>query len=230
MNTPIPEPSAEETEKVVPWRDALKNLAFIVIAIGTAYWLTASIGIDRLEEIVKTVGMWGPLAIIALKMTTIIVVPLGGGPVYAIAGAAFGFWNGLAITAIGDVLGFSVAFYLSRFFGRPIIAFFVPRSQMPLIEKMLSRGSKLSSFLKARLAFTGFPEVFAYAAGLTTVSFPVFIVSMMVPHTPGTTLVILFGNAVLSGNVWYLVLVTAFALIAAFVGGWWFHRDITREA
>ena len=227
MEKPILE--SQEGQKA-SLHDALKNIIFFVITIGCAYWLTVSIGIDRLEDIVKTAGIWAPLAVIALKMTTIIVVPLGGGPVYAIAGAAFGFWKGLAVTAIGDVLGFSVAFYLSRFFGHSIVTFFVPRPHLPLLEKIISRGAKLSAFLKARLAFLGFPEIFAYAAGLTKVSFPVFIISMMVPHTPGTTVAILFGNAIFSGNIIFLVLTSILAFTVAFVGGWWFHRDIMQEA
>ncbi|MEK7180573.1 MAG: VTT domain-containing protein [Patescibacteria group bacterium] len=227
MEKPILE--SQEGQKA-SLHDALKNIIFFVITIGCAYWLTVSIGIDRLEDIVKTAGIWAPLAVIALKMTTIIVVPLGGGPVYAIAGAAFGFWKGLAVTAIGDVLGFSVAFYISRFFGRSIVMFFVPQSQVPNLEKILSRSSKLSAFLKARLAFAGFPEIFAYTAGLTKVSFPIFIASMMVLHTPGTTIGILFGDAILSGNILFLVLVSLFAYAAAFIGGWLFHRDIMREA
>ncbi len=211
-------------------RDAFKNVAFVLIAAGAAYGLIVSIGIDGLEQLIERAGIWGPLAVIALKMATIIIVPLSGAPIYAIAGAAFGFWQGLGITFIGDVLGFSVAFYLSRVFGRNIINVFIPRTQFPFIEKLLIQGSALKSFLKARLAFAGFPEVFAYAAGLTEVSFPVFIIAQMVPHTPFVALIVLFGNALLTGNPIFLAVATAAAVLFAAVGGWWFKRDLTREA
>ncbi len=211
-------------------RDAFKNLAFILITVGVAYGITVSIGIDGLKRLVEQAGIWGPLTIIILKMTTIIVVPLSGGPVYAIAGAAFGFWQGLGITFIGDVLGFSVAFYLSRFFGRKIIDVFVPSTQFPIIEKLLTQGSALKSFLKARLAFGGFPEIFAYAAGLTTVSFPIFIVAQMALHTPFAALLVLFGNALLTGNPLFFVGSAIVAAVLAVAGGWWFKRDLVKEA
>ncbi|MDZ4240887.1 MAG: VTT domain-containing protein [Patescibacteria group bacterium] len=211
-------------------RDALKNIIFFFITIGCAYWITIVIGIDRLGEIVKTAGIWAPLAVIVLKMTTIIVVPLGGGPIYAIAGVAFGFWKGLLFTFIGDVLGFSVAFYLSRFFGRSIVTFFIPKAQIPFFEKILARSAKPSTFFKARLAFAGLPEIFAYAAGLTKISFPLFLVSMMALHTPGTTIGILFGNALVSGNLVFVIGASVVVYLALFIGGWWFHRDITQEA
>lgn len=211
-------------------RDAFRNLAFILVAVGVAYGLTVSIGIDGLKQIVGRAGIWGPLAVIVLKMTTIIIVPLPGGPLYAIAGAAFGFWPGLGITFVGDVLGFSVAFYLSRAFGRNIITVFVPRTQFSFIEKLLVQGSAPKSFLKARLAFSGFPEVFAYAAGLTRVSFLVFIVAQMAIYTPVVALVVLFGNALLTGNPIFFVSATVIGVLLAVVGGWWFKRDLVHES
>ena len=226
----ITTPPEEDASRRESRRDAFKNLGFILITVGAAYALTVSIGIDGLEQLVKQAGIWGPLAVIALKMTTIIIVPLSGGPIYAIAGAAFGFWQGLGITFIGDVLGFSVTFYMSRFFGRKIIDVFVPRAQFPFIEKLLAQGSARKSFLKARLAFSGFPEVFSYAAGLTTVSFPLFIVAQMALHTPFAALVVLFGNALLTGNPLFFVGGTIIALLLAVAGGWWFKRDLIHEA
>lgn len=211
-------------------RDAFKNIAFILIAVGAAYLVTVSIGVENLGQFVEKAGIWGPLAVIAFKMTTIIVVPLGGAPVYAIAGAVFGFWHGILITFIGDVLGFTVAFYLSRIFGRPILSFFIPRAQLPFVERLLVQGSTVKSFLKARLAFTGFPEVFAYAAGLTLVSFPLFISAQMALHTPATALIVLFGNALLTGNPLFFVMATVVAISFAAIGGWWFKRDLTQAA
>ncbi len=217
-------------DRDVARRDALKNIVFILVAVGAAYGLTVSIGVDGLRRLVEQSGIWGPLAVIALKMTTIIVVPLSGGPIYAIAGAAFGFWQGLAFTFVGDVLGFSTAFYLSRFFGRKIILTLVPNTQLPFIEKLLMQGSALKPFLKARLMFGGFPEVFAYAAGLTGIPFLVFIVAQMALHTPIVAFLVLFGNALLTGNPIFLVSTTIIAILLAVIGGWWFKRDFVREA
>lgn len=226
----IPTTTDEAASRREARNDALKNLAFILIAVGAAYGLTVSIGIDGLERLVKQAGVWGPLATIALKMTTIIVVPLSGGPIYAIAGAAFGFWKGFAVTLVGDVLGFSVAFYLSRFFGRKVIDALVPRTQLPFIERLLTQGSSPKSFLKARVAFSGFPEVFAYAAGLTRIPFLLFIVAQMLFHLPAAALVVLFGNAILTENPILFFGATVVAVLLAVAGGWWFKSDLIHEA
>ncbi len=210
--------------------EALRNLLFVVLAIGAAYTITTTIGIDRLRELVRSAGIFGPIAVVLLKMSTIIVVPLGGGPIYAVAGALFGFWNGLLLTLIGDVLGFSVAFYISRLWGRSIIQFFVPRAQVASLETMLDRGSELRPFIKARMAFAALPEVFAYVAGLSKVSFFIFLPVQVLPHIPTMVLLVFFGDALLAGDSVYVVATTALAVMLMLVGGWWFHRDVAREA
>lgn len=208
--------------------DALRNLLFVALTIGAAYAIATTIGVDRLRELVGSAGIFGPIAIVLLKMSTIIVVPLGGGPVYAIAGAIFGLWNGLLLTLIGDILGFSVAFYISRLWGRSIVQFFVPRAQVTALERMLVQGSAPRPFIKARLAFAALPEVFAYVAGLSRVSFFVFLPVQVLPHVPATVLMVFFGDALLSGDLVYATITTVLTAALMLIGGWWFHRDITR--
>jgi uncharacterized membrane protein YdjX (TVP38/TMEM64 family) len=210
--------------------EALRNLIFVVLAIGVAYAITVTIGIESLRESVRSAGIWGPIAIVLVKMSTIIVVPLGGGPVYAVAGAVFGFWNGLLLTLVGDALGFSVAFYISRVWGRSIVQFFVPRDQVATLENVLNRGSELRPFIKARIAFAALPEVFAYVAGLSKVSFFVFLPVQVLPHIPSMVLMVFFGDALLAGDFVYAVAITALAVTLMLIGGWWFHKDLTREA
>jgi len=220
-----------QEEKTAPARiEVVHNLIFIAVAIGAAYLVTVTIGIDRLREVVMSAGIFGPIVIILLKISTIIIVPLGGGPVYAIAGAVFGFWNGLLLTFIGDMLGFSAAFYISRLWGRPLVRFFVPKTQLSTLENILVRGSQIRPFIKARIAFAALPELFAYAAGLSAVSFLAFLPVQMIPHIPAVILVVFFGDALLAGNPVYLASATILAVVIMIIGGWWFHRDITREA
>jgi len=225
------EEDARQGEKTAQTHiEAVRNFVFIAVAIGAAYAVTVTIGIDRLRETVAAAGMFGPIAIVLLKMSTIIIVPLGGGPVYAIAGAIFGFWNGLLLTLIGDVLGFSAAFYISRLWGRSMVRFFVPKTQLPAVENILVRGGMIRAFIKARVAFAALPEVFAYAAGLSAASFLVFLPVQMIPHIPMAALVVFFGDALLSSSPIYFVSATVLAAMLMILGGWWFHRDVTREA
>ncbi len=210
--------------------DVFRNVGFVVITILVAYVLISLIGIDDLRSRAEQMGVWGPVLIIIAKMTTIIVVPLGGAPVYATAGALFGFKMGFLITFIGDVLGFSVAFFLSRFFGKKIVNFFVPANYLPTVEQIMVRAGEFKVFLKARIAFAGLPEVFAYAAGLTSVSFFLFIPFQMLLHIPNSILIVLFGEALFAGKTLYFFLASGIALFAALIGGYFLHKDLSKTA
>jgi uncharacterized membrane protein YdjX (TVP38/TMEM64 family) len=210
--------------------EALRNIFFVGTTIVVAYVLTVVIGIEELQETVEKLGFWGPLAIVLTKITTIVVVPLGGGPVYATAGALFGFWKGLLLTTLGDVLGFSAAFLLSRLFGRSIIDFFVPQAYLSIVDQIVEKAGEAKIFFKARVTFIGFPEIFAYAAGLTSVSYFLFISAQILLHLPAAALVVLFGEALFAGNMLFFLVASAAALLAALVGGYFLHKDFTRVA
>lgn len=103
------------------WRDALVNMLWLGLTIGAIYLFARFLGVDELRERIAAAGIWGPLIVILLKASTLVIAPLGGSPLYPIAGAAFGFWRGFIYTFLGDLLGTTIAFYISRVFGRKIV-------------------------------------------------------------------------------------------------------------
>ncbi len=210
-------------------REVMKNLVVLAVVIVLAYVVTVVIGVERLRELAEHLGPWGALLIVVVKMTTIIVVPLGGGIIYPIAGAVYGFWLGWGLTLVGDFLGFTFAFVLARVYGRPIARFFVPQSQWPTFERILAKSASWKTLIKARLAFSPLPELFAYAAGLTNVPFIVFIVIMMALQVPGTAIFTLFGDLLLSGDVVALLIAGGVGTILMLGGGWLLHRDLAKD-
>ncbi len=198
--------------------EVVRSFVFILITIGVAYYVTVSVGIDSLRETVLGAGLLGPLIIVLLKATTIVVAPLGGTPIYPISGALFGFWQGLGWVLLGDLLGATIAFYLSRFFGRSIIKFFVGRSQVPVVESLVSKGIGIKTLLKTRFFLAGFPEAFPYAFGLTTVSYPVFITIHMIFHIITDALLVMFGDLVVSADLTIVIATGLVSLLLAFIG------------
>ena len=212
------------------WSDILKNLVYIAVVIGIAYFVTVRIGFDNIRVTVATAGIYAPLIIIVLKATTIVVVPLGGMPLYPIAGALFGFWKALGMTLIGDALGSAIAFYISRFFGRSVLRFFMSRQHLPIVERLIERCSDYKTFFKARLFFTGFPELFAYAAGFTKVPFWFFLPVHIGIHAIGAGLLVAFGDVIVSGNKLAIISVGLVTSLLAFAGVWWFHSDLKKAS
>src|SRR3989338_3324218 len=141
-------------------KTVLTNLFFLAVPLGAVYFVAVHLGIDDLRVKVENAGVFAPLLVIILKATTIVIVPLGGNPIYPIAGALFGFWEGWLYVLLGDALGASIAFYLSRVFGQKILRYVMGRSQMPTVMKLLLKLSDTYTFIKARFFFAGFPELF----------------------------------------------------------------------
>lgn len=210
-------------------REVVKNAIVLAAIVGLAYVVTILIGVERLREFAMAAGVYGAIAVVVVKMTTIIVVPLGGGLVYPIAGAVYGFWVGWGLTLLGDFLGFTIAFFLSRGFGRPLARFFIPVSQWPTFERILAKSSSWKTLLKARIAFSPVPELFAYAAGLTSVRYSLFIIVMLALQLPGTALFTVFGDLLLSGDPLFLGLAAGAGLILMVGGGLLLHRDLARD-
>ncbi|HEY4489913.1 MAG TPA: VTT domain-containing protein [Candidatus Paceibacterota bacterium] len=212
------------------WGQVLRNLFFIFVTIAIAYWVTVKIGVDDLRSTVEAAGIIGPLIIILLKATTLIIVPLGGGPIYVVAGAVFGFWKALVITLIGDILGSVTCFYLSRIFGIKVLNFFVPRKYIPTVQKIIEKGSDKKTFFKTRIFFTGFPELFAYASGFTKISVWFFILVHNSIHLIPSALMILFGYLVVSSGSLGLLLVGLVTFVLALAGVWWFNLNLKQAA
>jgi len=219
----------DSTDTEPSWGDLLKNFAFIAVFVGIAYFVSVKFGIADIRRAVASSGIWAPLVIIVLKAMTIIVVPLGGTPLYPIAGAIFGFGKGLLITLLGDALGSAVAFAISKYFGKSLFAFFMPKQYMPIVEKLIDRVGEMKGFLKARIFFTGFPELFAYAAGFTKIPFWFFLPVHVGIHALPASLLVIFGDVIVSGNKMVLIIVGVVTSLLAMTGIWWFHLDLKRE-
>lgn len=208
-------------------RELWVNLFWLALTVAAVYFFARFLGIHAVREHIATAGAWGPLAVILLKASTLVVAPLGGSPLYPIAGAVFGFWKGLLYTFIGDILGTAVAFFMSRCFGRRIVRHFVTRPGMRLVDAILGYLGTTRGLIHARLVFFAFPEGVTYAAGLTDIPFWKFLALMLpigiVPH-----MLMVWSGDFLSlyaaAHPYLLPLGYALALLVMGGGGYWFHR------
>jgi uncharacterized membrane protein YdjX (TVP38/TMEM64 family) len=71
---------------------------------------------DQVRAAVARWGPWGPLAVIALLVLHTFV-PFPGEIVLAVNGALFGFWIGLAVSWVGNMLSAALAFELGHLLG-----------------------------------------------------------------------------------------------------------------
>lgn len=184
-------------------RQVITSLASLTLVFGGLYALFHYFGISEVQETVQSAGLLAPLVLVLAKASTLIFAPLGGSPLYPLAGALFGFWKGAALLVLGDALGAVVCFYISRIFGRHLVEKMIGDDQ-----KFLSRARRMMAttkgFLIARVCFMPAPEISAYAAGLTHISFirffPIQIAVGLIP-----TAILAGVGSVLTLNSWWVL-------------------------
>ena len=97
------------TEQTNFWGIGLTLVAIITLALF--------VDIGSLRIWVEGAGVWAPLVFIILKVSTIVIAPLSGSPLYPLVGLLFGFWPGILYVALGDFIGYTTTFFIGRKLG-----------------------------------------------------------------------------------------------------------------
>ena len=179
----------------------------------------------ELQSQITTFGIFAPLLVLVLKMATLIVAPLGGTPLYVLAGAVFGTTKGFFISFLGDVLGSAVCFWLSRRFGVKILNTFAGAQNMEKIIKTVSIIDTTKSFVKARIGFFSMPELLAYAAGLSRINFWKFSLINALFYIPIDIVLVFFGSQITQLGSKYFFVLPALIFIVTLSGFALLYKD-----
>ncbi len=208
------------------------NLIGVGVTILVLIGLTFIFDIEALKSWVINAGVWAPLLFIGLKATTIVIAPLSGSPLYPLVGLLFGFFPGIFFVALGDFLGYTIAFCISRFFGKAFAHRFISKNQTGLLARVVDRIGDGKGFFYASLALGVFPELLAYGAGLSRLPYLKFIFILWPITLVTSTLLVLFGSIINpdSGSFAASVLVPMlFGGVLILVGGTLFLRYMEKD-
>ena len=193
----------------------------LIIGLGVLAWWSNAIDLaptpKGIEAEIRSWGRWAVAASIGL-MVAHSLVPFPAEFVTFANGMLFGPVWGVVITWTGAMLGASLAFALSRWFGRPFVDALMNERHRDAVDRWARRqgiGALLLSRLMPLISF----NVINYAAGLTPISWWTFLWTTGLGILPITTLLVVTGDQVWngSGNAWiYLV---AVAVVGALI---WF--------
>lgn len=184
-------------------KDSWKGIVGLVFVLGSLILAAKYLDIAALRTQIEAAGWLGPAVLIVAKASTIVIAPLGGGPLYPIAGALFGFWKGSAYLIAGDMLGGTISFYLARYFGRNLVTKMLGESD-GFITRALAHMTTVRGFLTTRICFATFPEIATWGAGLTTLPFLPFIIIHGVVGLVPTFITAGLGAAITSSEYSYL--------------------------
>ena len=187
-------------------------LAFAASAFlwGPPVWrfLTDRAGI---EAFLHSLGPWGPIGLIALQTLQIFLLPIPGF-FGLLGGFLYGFWAGLLYTQIGTVLGSMIAFFLARWFGRPLVTRMVKPDQLTRVDAMTRNRGPLFFLLYFWAPYVP-KDAMCYVAGLTPIPPFRFLLACFFGRLLGS-----IGATLVGAGVWQIQIpIWGWALIGAVV-------------
>jgi uncharacterized membrane protein YdjX (TVP38/TMEM64 family) len=131
-----------------------------------------------------------------LKAVTVVVTPLSGTPLRLTAGALFGFWEGVALSVLGSVLGGSANFWIARRFGRRVVWWLMGPAALARVEPMLNRLANWRALALARVVLAPLWDVLSYGVGLTKLRYRTYLGVALVGDLVPTMILVGLGSIV----------------------------------
>ncbi len=206
------------------------NILNLVIVFGLIIAASFLIDISQLKQLILTAGIWAPVIFVLLKILTIVIAPLSGSPLYPLVGLFFGFWPGVFYVAIGDFLGYSFAFFISRICGQKAVMRLISKNENGLMARMVEKIGTGKGFFQACLTCFALPELLSYAAGLSKLAYWKFILILWPASVIGTSLLVFAGASfdISQQPLLISLAVPALGSLCVFVGGYFFIRGLKK--
>jgi len=189
--------------------------AVVVIVLVGLYWALSEAGVlsilgdkQTLREWIVRLGLWGPLAIVALMTVAIVMSPIPSGLIAIISGAVYGPLWGTAYVVAGAELGAVVAFSITRCLGYEAVRRW-PSARMLIgrLSGSRSQAALMAIVFGSRLVpFISFDAV-SYAAGLTPLTFWRFALATLAGVVPISFLLVYFGEELVATEPGYVMLI-----------------------
>lgn len=189
------------------------------------------IELKAVKDWVEQAGAWGPIVFILLKISTIVVAPLSGSPLYPLVGIFFGFWEGLLYVTLGDFIGCTINFYLARRYGQNLVFKFISKKEEGIVGRAINHMSSVKGFFQAALALFAMPELVAYAAGLSRLSYSKFVSILTPINIFGAGVLVFMGVAIDSAQSSNFIkyILPLLGVAAFFLGGFLFAKAVRKR-
>lgn len=178
----------------------------IVLGLVAAYWVLSETGalealldVQALRQRMIGLGALGPLAVIGLMATAIVINPIPSAPIALAAGAVYGHSWGTLYVLLGAETGALVAFGIARFVGCELL----PRvcAGRESLRLFGSQNTLMAIVFVSRLIpFISF-DIVSYAAGLTALSAWRFALATLAGILPASFLLAHFGAELVSAEL-----------------------------
>jgi uncharacterized membrane protein YdjX (TVP38/TMEM64 family) len=210
----------------VKQKTAALLIAFGIVAAGLAYGLlpdlraevnaalllAARADIAPLRAYLLGFGWWAPVISTLLQILTSIIAPLPSFVLAFVNAMLFGLWWGALLTWTTALLAAAICFAMARALGRPVVERFVPRGALESTDRFFIRHGVLAVLIARLIPFVN-PDVLSYAAGLTSMRWRLFMLSIAVGSWPSTILYSYLGSRGITTVGWLLIPLVVLGLL-----------------
>jgi uncharacterized membrane protein YdjX (TVP38/TMEM64 family) len=196
------------------------ELCLIFLVVVAAIIFVNKVGIEQVRANVNQLGIFAPLLVLLLRLFSIIIPAVPGTAYSIVAGALFGFIEGLVIIAIADLIACSFNFYVAKRYGRGLVQKFVGQKFMDKVDRLGDKYLEGNFFLVTGFLMSGLFDFVCYAVGLTQMKWRSFTLALLLSIAIAKPPLVALGAGVLEGGNRLLIfaLIGMFAL--AIVTGW----------
>jgi uncharacterized membrane protein YdjX (TVP38/TMEM64 family) len=175
-------------------RVVLAGIAVIGVFLFLSYIFVPFMNSATVRDLIDSLGIFGPLAIIAYTIIGHIVAPLAGTPSLLVGVSAYGIEKTIVYVYIGSMVSAAINFAISRHFGRKMVLHLVGEKVMKKIDDVVSLSGAGILIVLRIFGIAVFEEI-SYAAGLTKIRFRSYMTitagASIIPHV---AIIILFKN------------------------------------
>ncbi|MFB6091463.1 MAG: TVP38/TMEM64 family protein [Haloquadratum sp.] len=170
-----------------------------------------------LRAFIRGYGFWAPVVFVVLQAAQVVVAPVPGQILAVVAGYLFGVWWGTVYNMLGIAVGSTVAFWLSRRFGRAYVERIVHDDALARFDALgddYARGTLFLLFL-----VPGLPDdTICFAGGLTRIPLWQLVAIAVVGRVPGFFLANVVGGLLGTDRIGAALALSAAVVVLSALG------------
>lgn len=229
LTQPEQQPQQSEQKQEKKKISALNIILFVLFIAGvtfitiqfTPYIMGFVKNPQKLQELIDSYGTSSIASIliyILFMISHVVIVIIPGEVIQIAGGAIFGTVWGTVYSVIGIILGMTIVFFASRFFGYGMVKSVIPQKNLEKFNFLInSEKSEIAMFVL--FLIPGLPkDALTYIAGITPIKPLRFLIIATVARFPGLLGSSIIGKSIQDEN-WVLAIVVSVVALVLFIIG-----------